>query len=318
MSDPPIVDFGAHFYAPLPESIRDGLEAIEGYDGEPVCTDIDAVRNRYATAGVDAAVLSQPFFMGHENAEAVAAANDDLLDLVDAYHEFYGLAAIPVAAGGEAAAAEFERALDNAYNGGALETKTDDIELVDDALEPVFEVADRTGAPLLVHPKLSKSLHPEALSDHWRLNAIFGREIALAESLSKVVHGDILDRYPDLNLVFHHNGGNIAAFLGRIEGGLGRAHRDDAAHLKTYAEFEHLLEDRIYIDTAGYYGDPAAFRRTLDALPASHVLYATDFPFETLAPEKFQEIKAAIESLRGGEDRDAILGGNALDLLVNV
>ncbi|MGM0591676.1 MAG: amidohydrolase family protein [Halobacteriota archaeon] len=316
----PIVDFGAHFTTPLPEALVERYSRIEQHDGEAVFTDIDAVRDRYADAGVDAAVLSQPYYMGGADTDQIATANDALLDIVRRYEEFYGLAAIPVTAGGEAAAAEFERCLDAGYHGGAVETKTDGVEVIHEELEPVFEVADRTGAPIMIHPKLNESLHPEALSDHWQLNVVFGREAAMAECISKVIHEGVFDRYSNLNLVFHHNGGNIAAFLSRIEGSLARVHRGevDASYLKTYEEFRHQFESRVYVDTAGYYGDPSAFRTTLEALPASSVLYATDFPYETLTPAAFQKIVDAIETVRGGAERDAILGGNALDLLVNV
>ena len=314
----PVIDFGAHFYAPMPDAQRDNIGGIEAHDGSPIGTDVDALLERYAAAGLDGAVLSQPFHMGSSDLDAVVEGNDGLLEVVQAHDEFYGLAAIPTAAGGEAAAAEFERALDAGYHGGALETNSAGIELVDEALEPVFEVADRTGAPVLVHPKLNDSLGPDTLSERYALNTIFGREVALAESCSKVIHDGVYDRYPGLRLVYHHNGGNLAAFLGRIEGSLERAHRGGAPHLKTYEEFLATFEEHVYVDTAGYYGDPNQFRRTLEVLPASNMLYATDFPFETLSPARFQEIVGAIESVRGGAERDAILGGNALDLMVNV
>lgn len=314
----PIVDFGTHYYEPMPDWRLEDHREIEAYAGAPICTDVEAFLERYAAAGVDAAVISEPMFMGASDAEAVAAANDALLEVVNAHEELYGLAAVPTAAGGEAAAAELERSIDAGFHGGALATRSDGIELIDDPLEPVFEVADRTGAPLLVHPTLNASLGADVLSDHWYLNVIFGREVAMAESISKVIHEGVYDRYPDLALVFHHNGGNIATMLGRIEGSLARAHRSGADHLKSYDEFEHLLETRVFVDTAGYYGDVPPFRVTLERLPAENVLFATDFPYETVHAETFEEIVDAIRTVRAGADREAILGGNALELLVNV
>ena len=318
MSETPVVDFGAHFYEPMPEAQRENIGGIEAYDGDAIGTDVDVLRARYAEAGVDAVVLSQPYHMGSSDLEATRVGNDGLLEVVTEHDDLYGLAAIPTAAGGPEAAQEFERALEAGYNGGALETNSDGIELCEDYMDPIFEVADEWGAPVLVHPKLNDSLGPGTLDEHYALNTIFGREIAIAESISKVIHEGVYDRYEDLTLVFHHNGGNLAAFLGRIEGSLGRAHRGGNDDLKTFEEFREAFEERVYVDTAGYYGDAHQFRRTLEALPAVNMLYATDFPFETLSPSKFQEIVGAIEEVRGGHERDAILGGNALDLMVNV
>lgn len=314
----PVVDFSAHFYAPMLEARRPEHESINEFAGAPICTDIDALRDRYTAAGVDFAVLSQPYHIGSADTETVSEANDALLDLIESYDDLFGLAALPVAAGGEPSADEFERALERGYHGAAIETRSDNIELIDAELEPVFEVADRTESPVLVHPKLHESLGPDVLDDHWRHNAIFGREVALAASVSKAIHEGIYDRYPNLRLVFHHNGGNIASMLGRIEGSLDRAHRRGADHLKRYEEFERQLATRVYVDTAGCYGDEGQLRASLESLPASNVLFGTDFPYEVVHPERFQNIIGSLEELRGGKEREAVLGGNALDLLVNV
>lgn len=321
----PRVDFGAHFYPEIPDELKTKHEDIERYDGDPICTDPNSIRDRYATAGVDNVVLSMPHYMGSSDADAVAVANENLLDVVEAHEEFFGLAAIPVAAGGERAADEFQQALDAGYHGGALETSTDDgTELIDKALKPVFEIANQTGAPILVHPNVSfqeehdndtdKIDEPE---DRYKLNSIFGTENALARSMCKVVHEGIFDRYPNLNLVYHHNGGNIACMLSRIELWLNRIHRNDGEHLKTHDEFVEQIENHVYVDTAGYYGAPGPFRKTFEVFPASQVLFATDFPYETLRPETFQKIMDTIDGLRPRSETDAVLGGNALDLLHN-
>ena len=116
-ADVPTVDFATHFYSPVPDAMRDTLDGIERFDGSSVATDVDELLARLDAAGVDAGVLSQPLHMGSGDAAAVAEANDSLLEVIDAHEEFYGLAAIPTAAGGETAAREFERALD----AGAIE-----------------------------------------------------------------------------------------------------------------------------------------------------------------------------------------------------
>jgi predicted TIM-barrel fold metal-dependent hydrolase len=114
---------------------------------------------------------------------------------------------------GEAAAAGLERALDAGFNRGALETTSGGIDLDEEELVSVFEVADRTGTPLSVHPKLDESLHPDALNDDYLLNVTFGRETALATSISHVIHTGILDKFPGLQLVFHHLDGNITTIV---------------------------------------------------------------------------------------------------------
>lgn len=69
----------------------------------------------------------------------------------------------------------------------------------------------------MVHPKLHDSLHPEAFEDGYLSNAIFGREMALCESVYKTVCEGIPTEYTDVKLVYHHTGGSVASMLGRIE-----------------------------------------------------------------------------------------------------
>lgn len=310
------IDFGAHLF-PLdtfPEPIENGpVREILG----PMLHDPELLLENYNAAGISHAVLSQPFYMGHDDVEITAAANDALLEIIDAYEEFYGLAAIPVSAGGDAAASEFERALEAGYNGGALETKTNGVELTGASLEPVFDIAEKHDAPILVHPKLHQSLHPEALSDDWRLNAIFGREAALSESISKVIHEGVLDRHPDLDLVYHHLGGNLASMLGRIHLQLESGRWPGQDDLKSFQAFSDQLRTRIYLDTSGFFGYEAPLQATLNEFPVSNVLFGTDYPFE---PRDSEELESFVEVVNTTtpNDAEAILHDNVERLLTNV
>lgn len=310
------VDFGAHLYpeSVYPSAIRDGPmgELLGARMSDP-----DRVATLYESAGIDRAVLSQPFYMGSSDVDGVQAANDALLDVVQEYDRFYGLAAIPVTAGGETAAAEFERALEAGYHGGAVETKTDGVELTDDALEPVFEVAERYDAPLLVHPKLDESLHPDALDDTHLLNAIFGREAALSESISAVIHEGVLDAYPELNLVFHHLGGNIASMLGRVALQLDPGRWPGQEAVVSYDEFKKYLEERIYLDTAGFFGYERPLLATFGELPISQVLFGSDYPFEPRNADELARLDEAIGRTVSRTDARRVRSENALDLLVD-
>lgn len=321
-TDGKVIDFAAHFHPDDPPENEYAHKFVRqdlGY----VYRDIDQYVACYEEAGIDGAVLSQPYYMGYPDLDRTRAANDAMAEAIDGLEDYYMLAAIPTAAGGEAAAEEFERCLDNGFHGGALETKTEGIELHHETVEPILEVADRTGAPILVHPKLLESLHPEALDDTWMLNAVFGREVALMESICKVIHTGVLDRYPDLNLVYHHTAGNIASMLGRYHNQMVKFPPEEwaeagADQLKSFPEFKAQLEERIYLDSSGYYGYNNVFRNAVAAFPTSQLLFGTDFPFETrLAPE-FDKIVTAIEEETSVTDAERVLSKNALDLLVNV
>lgn len=310
------IDFGAHLHPPevdLPES-----PVLTGGFLGPHHRDPDAAAEFFSGAGVDGAVLSQAYFIGHEDIDRTRAANDALLDIVEEYEQFYGLAAIPTAAGPAAAAEEFERCIRNGYNGGAIGTKSDGIELVDDAILPILEVADRHGAPLLLHPKLRESIHPEAFDETYLLNSMLGREVALVESICKAIHEGVLDEFEDLNLVCHHLGGGIANFMGIINSKLDEGRWPHQGHVKPFSGFKRQLEERIYLDTSGYFGYHAPIRSALEELPATQVLFGTDFPFEPRTPDEMVTLRESIEQITSESDAQRIFSANALELLINV
>jgi predicted TIM-barrel fold metal-dependent hydrolase len=303
-------DFGGHVHpeAVAPPPIRE----LDEYVGRRH-TDVDELVRWYERAGFDGAALSQPFYMGQGDTDAVAEANDVLLEEIESRSEFYGLAAIPTAAGGNTAAAELERCLDEGYSGGALETNSDGIELVNREVEPVLDVADKTGVPLLVHPKLDDSLGPAILDDTYRLNAIFGREIALARSICKVIHEGVFERYPNLTLVYHHLGGNLASMLGRIHVQLDAGRWPGQDETLDYDEFEAVLRDQVYVDTSGFFGDAAPLRATLDDLPAEHVLFGADVPYEPRSTDEIRGFASTVQEVAA--QPELVLGENARSLL---
>lgn len=306
-----IVDFAGHIVTKTPNSMKE-LDEIIG----PVHKDPELVRERYRDAGIDKVVLSQPPFIGHSDAAAAAEANDELLNVIDDYNEFYGLAALPVGAGGRAAADELERCLEHGYHGGAIETKSKGITLTDEDMAPIFDIAEKSGAPLFVHPKLNNSLHPHVLDDTYRLNAIFGREVALSESICRLIHCNTFEKYPELNLVFHHLGGNIASMLGRINLHLDTGRWPGQDQVKSFSEFRWVLENRIYFDTSGFFGYHPPLEAALQELPVSQIVFGTDAPYEGRTAAELNRFTSVINDITSEADAETIFT-NANRLLAN-
>jgi predicted TIM-barrel fold metal-dependent hydrolase len=313
------LDFGAHIYPDetLPEPVAN-TPLHSHPDLSHSINSPDKLKESYEEAGIDAAVLSQPYYMGNDDLENTRKANDSLLELVEENESFYGLASIPVGAGAEQAAQEFERALGEGFNGGALETKSDGVELTDPKVQPVLEVANEHGAPLLVHPKLHQSLHPEVLSDEYLLNAIFGREAALSESICKVIHQGILDKFTNLNLIYHHLGGNIASMIGRVHLQLDRGRWPNQNNVKEFAKFEEQLTDRIYLDSSGFFGYETPVQEAINTFSSSNILFGTDYPYEPRNADELSQFVRTIENVGSTKEAEDILSANAMKLLVNI
>lgn len=321
MSEPAsdgVVDFGAHLHpeATIPDEMRD--RPLTRHLGE-LEYDASALAEWFDAGGIDEAVLSQPYFTGHDDLAATAAANDALLAVLDARDRFYGLAAVPVGAGAEAAASELVRCLDAGYNGGAVETSTGDVDLTSPAMEPVLEVADDAGAPLFVHPKLHDSLHPDVLDDDYLLNAIVGREAALLESICTVVHDDLFASYPDLDLVYHHLGGNLGSTMGRIELQLDPGRWPGRQeHVRSYEAFRADLDEHVHVDTAGFFARRSPLEAAVEELPVGNVLLGTDAPYEPRTADELARFVDVVETVLPPADARRVLRDNALRLLVNV
>lgn len=309
-----IVDFAGHLYPGVhhpPAVLRNPDAELIG----PLLTDPDALCSYIEASPLDRMVLSQPYYMGADDLEATTRANRTLLDTVADHDELYSLAAIPIGAGGEPAAAEFECALDAGSHGGAVEVSPATDGLTDPVYEPVLEVADRTGTPVLVHPKLDESIGSGELDDSYRLNAIFGREIALTDSIWKVVHEELFSSYPNLNLVYHHLGGNIASMTGRIKLQLDSDRWAGEDGLKSFAEFSATVADNIYIDTSGFFGHEQTLETAIELFSAENILFGSDYPYEPRTPAEMATLVESVGSASNGIDSDRILGKNALSLL---
>ena len=303
-----VIDFGAHFYPPEVDVERPGRDVIE-LTGHDRIFDPETQIAEMRAAGVDAMVHSMPYFLGFDDAAVAAEANDALLGHVEAHDEYYGLASLPTADSGEAAAAEFERCLDAGFHGGALDET--DVGLTDDEMEPVLEVADRTGAPVFIHV-------PSLPNVEFRFNAVFGRERELAQSICTVINRGLYDRYPDLKIVWHHLGGNIAAKLGRYHLHADPGRWPNQATMKSYADFKADLESRVYVDTAGFFGYQLPIRAALEEFPSTQVLFGTDYPWEPRDATELGEFVEAVTEIASHGDAGRVLGGNALDVMVNV
>lgn len=307
------IDFGAHYHPPevFPNGTR--LDSLNRLVDNRI-NDLTELLNLYEGTGVDRLAVSQPYYMGGADKAAVARANNKLVETTES-EDIFPIASVPLLESGTKSADEFRQALDNGCRAGALETRTRGIELTDEIVEPVFEVADQADVPILVHPKLTDSLHPEALDNEYRLNSIFGRETALAASLSKVIHDGVLDRYPNLSLIFHHFGGNIASMLGRVHVQLEDGRWESQNNLKPFAEFESQLRERVYVDTSGFLGYDAPLKAALEVFSPSQILFATDAPFEPRTTQEVSHLLSTIRSNTTQQEYDMITEKNALNLL---
>jgi len=317
-----IIDFQHHFL-PLELAARHGFKPgdsgnlMEGgvpkltvhqklYDMEAQILDMDV-------AGIDMAVLTCN--LGWDaGLEDCRLMNQKAAEWQQRHPtRFAGLAHAPVleAAGLD----EIERGVKElGLHGTTIASQVNGLPLDAPELTPFYKKACELDLAVFVHP----AMRPVGYSffQEYDLGRILGREVDLQIAVARAIAGRVMEKFPNLKLVFSHFGGGIAAVKERLVAKAGRF-----GTLKR--PFEESF-DRLYFDTAGFEGGPIALRCAVEGIRADRLVFATDYPQDftgatTQSGKGVADIAKYIEAVRGlglpAGDASAILGGTAARIL---
>ena len=140
----------------------------------------------------------------------------------------------------------------------------------DPAFAPVMSELNRRKAVVFFHPvkaECCKDLQPELAPALIELGTETTRAIA------SLIFDGTASRYPDIRFIFSHGGGTMPYLMTRFDGLAARP--DIAKRLPNGLLYE---VQKLYYDTAFFYG-PYPWPTMLKLVPASHILFGTDFPF---------------------------------------
>jgi hypothetical protein len=114
-----------------------------------------------------------------------------------------------------------------------------------------------------------------------------------------------------------HLSGGIASMLGRIRSFQDKEFwgtKGNARHGMTPKhEFDHYIRNRIIFDTAGFAGAISSVKTGLVEIPASQIVFATDYPQEIRRREVVRDFVRDLRAL--GTTGEQILSGNVGKLL---
>ncbi|MHA7987411.1 amidohydrolase family protein [Rathayibacter sp. CAU 1779] len=266
-------------------------------------------------SGLDLQVLSlnAPGIQAEPDARiatrASATVNDFLAGVIaDRPDRFRGFAAIALQ-DPESAADELERAITQlGFHGALVNAHTQGVYLDDRRLDVVWERAQALDVPLYLHPANGVDVahvlsgHPELIGPMWSWG------IDTSTHVLRLVFGGVFDRFPGAKLLIGHMGEGLPYALWRLDSRW-EFHNRHGVEL----ELEHpsaYLRRNLWVTTSGVCDD-APLRCAIDALGIDRVLFATDYPFES--------IPVATEFLRTAAltdaERDQISHRNAERLL---
>jgi predicted TIM-barrel fold metal-dependent hydrolase len=219
--------------------------------------------------------------------EFAKVANDGLAELCAKYPDrFCGyVGALPMG-NPEAAAKEAERILINGNaNGLQLHTNVNGYCLDEERFWPIFEIAERAGKPILLHPARTPSVpdFPAEKVSRYEIWTIFGWPYETSATMARLIFSGVMTKYPKLKVMAHHLGAMIPFFDERIATGwatLGsRTSGEDYSHVLPSLG-KPLLDcfKDFYGDTA-LCGGRIGLVCGLDFYGVDHVLFASDAPF---------------------------------------
>jgi len=253
------------------------------------------------SVAVDVRVLSLPaasrfddFDRVQPDAKDVALTNDYLAEGVRAYPDrIKGLATINAFAG-EEAAAEVRRSIEElGLHGIVVDSARDDIFLGDDSTLPTLEAAAALGAPVFVHPA-GISITPKLIEQAGQLGSSYGRGLANGTALLALVHRGILDKLPDLTVVFTTLGIGALGIAG------------------TWRRKEWIGTGRVLFDTMGFDADNVA--HLVRTLGAENVILGSDWPHQVDAtPERVEKALTGVGL--SGDQQQLVRSENALRIL---
>ena len=218
--------------------------------------------------------------------------------------------------GGDKALHELARCDDElGFQGVVITSEVDGLFLDAPEFEPFWAEAARRDMFVFVHPALK--LNYSQQFDGYDTARSVGREFSLIMATIRLVNSGVFDRHPNLTVHMAHLSGGIASMLGRIRGYQDKEFWGVADHprhgMKAQKDFDYYINHNLVFDTAGFCGAIGAVKTALVEIPASRIVFATDYPQEIRSREVVRDFVRDIRGL--GNDGERILSGN-VDLLL--
>lgn len=247
-------------------------------------------------AGIDIAMLQPPpigYYYWTEpkvGAELSRMVNENTAGFIAKYPDsFLGWATVPLQ-DSELAAAEARFAVrELKLSGITMTSNVNGHGLDDEIFDPFWETVQELDVPLFIHP--GNPPGAERMANYYLTNFL-GFPVDTTLAAVSMVFGGVFDRFPNLKLCLAHAGGVLPFLLGRLEHG--QSQRPEARE-KCRHPFSHYLKN-IYVDTVTF--SVPTLRYVISMLPAGHVFFGTDYPFDMADMDGVALVREAV-----GEDQ---------------
>lgn len=222
--------------------------------------------------GVDMQVLSlglpgiEPFKNAADAVRASRMVNDGVAAVIRKYPDrFAGFCCLPLQ-DPDAAADELERAVNElGLKAAMVNTKvwqwSPERWLSDQKYEVVFERFNKVGVPLYLH---ADGPSTDSVGLH------------IVPEVMRLVNSDLLDKYPKLQFILGHGGESLPFWLNRLDERWPHFFSDRP---KIFSQY---FKEHFYVSTSSQCW-PLLLKFNIDALGAERILFATDYPHESMS-----------------------------------
>jgi len=198
--------------------------------------------------------------------------NDHIADVIAKNPKrFVGLGTLPLQAP-ELAVKEAERCIkDLGLKGFQIGSHVNSWNLSDKTLFPVYEVCEKLGAAIFVHPW--DMMGQEKMSKYW-LPWLVGMPAETSLAICSMIFGSVFEKFPKLRVAFAHGGGAFPFTLDRIQHGF-EVRPDLCAMDCKVAPKDYL--GHFWVDSLVH--GPAALKFLKELFGAKRICLGTDYPF---------------------------------------
>jgi aminocarboxymuconate-semialdehyde decarboxylase len=223
-----------------------------------------------------------------------------------------GVAALALADPGRAAD-ELRRTLaEYGFRSAIIPSTAGGRPLDDEVFKPLFDLIDRTGILLFMHPV---SAEPPTRFGMHGVHVLVGWPFETTLAVTRMIFSGMFERYGNLRLVLAHGGGNLTFLKGRLDSAYhAEGWEADPFYRKHIKKPPGDYFSHIYFDTCAL--SPASVDFVVRVAGAERVMFGSDYPFDIGDPEGRQSLPAIHALPR--EQQELIFTKNAASVLDNV
>jgi aminocarboxymuconate-semialdehyde decarboxylase len=171
----------------------------------------------------------------------------------------------------ELALQELGRCKKIGLHGIQIGSNINDLNLNEERFFPVFEMCEKMGMAVLVHPW--NMMGQNQMQRYW-LPWLVGMPAETSRAICSMIFGGIFERLPELRVNFAHGGGSFLTTLGRIQHGF--ECRPDLVAVDNPVNPGKYL-GRFWVDTVVH--DPEILAFMVKRIGSKRITFGSDYPF---------------------------------------